>query len=91
MGVIEAKEGNKEQARSSFAIAREHAPLLHDAFYNGGCILVHFFFNIAAIVAYKLGDFQESYQLVRRALELFPDHQDSKELLHLLDDHFAGL
>jgi hypothetical protein len=40
---------------------------------------------------YRTGDLQEAYRLVRKSLELFPDHTDSKELLETLQTHFDAL
>ena len=44
-----------------------------------------------ALLAFKLGDFQEAYTLANKALEAFPDHHDSQELLKLLKQHFTML
>jgi hypothetical protein len=38
---------------------------------------------------FKKGDFQESYNMVLKSLELFPDHEDSRELLKNLKKHFS--
>lgn len=75
------------------------APHLFEPFFNG------------ALLAYKLGDFQESFDLASKvrgalapspalrqsrgvapqALEIFPEHHDSIELLKLLRNHFTLL
>jgi hypothetical protein len=41
------------------------------------------FFN-GALLAYKLGDFQESFDLATKALAICPDHHDSLELVKQL-------
>jgi hypothetical protein len=46
---------------------------------------------LLALLSYKLGDFQDSYQLVQKALTVFPDHADSKDLVKLLRQHFMML
>lgn len=45
----------------------------------------------AALLAYKLGDFQESYEQVTKALLAFPGHSDSQELHKQLRHHFTML
>lgn len=44
-----------------------------------------------ALIAFKLGDFQESYSLVMRALDAYPEHTESHELLKQLKSHFTML
>lgn len=51
----------------------------YEACYNG------------ALLAFKLGDFQESFELVTRALELYPEHSDSLDLLKQLKQQFCSL
>ena len=55
------------------------APHMFEPYFNG------------ALVAFKLGDCQESYELNDKALEAFPDHTESKDLLKQLKAHFAML
>ena len=38
---------------------------------------------------FKRGEFQESYNMALKSIELFPDHEDSKELLKNLRKHFS--
>jgi tetratricopeptide repeat protein 8 len=47
--------------------------------------------DLIALVAFKLGDCQESYDYAQKALEAFPEHTDSKELLKQLKKHFTML
>ena len=49
------------------------APYLFEPFYNG------------ALLAHGAGDYQEAFRLVDKALELYPQHHDSKELRAKLD------
>lgn len=39
----------------------------------------------------QIGNLQSSYTSVKRALETFPEHFDSKELMKQLEQHFAAL
>jgi hypothetical protein len=38
---------------------------------------------------YNLGDFQEGYRLVQKALAIYPEHEESKELLAQLKQQFT--
>eukprot|EP00741_Cyanophora_paradoxa_P011225 tig00020554_g10845.t1 len=79
LGVLELRKGNVEQARGNFATAQRLAPVMFEPFFNG------------ALLAFKLGDFQESFELVSKALEAYPDHSDSHELMKQLKHHFTHL
>jgi tetratricopeptide repeat protein 8 len=79
LGILELRKGNIEQARSNFDTAHGLAPHMFEPFFNG------------ALVAFKLGDCQESFDYAQRALEAFPEHTDSKELLKQLKKHFTML
>ena len=46
---------------------------------------------VAALLAYKLGDFQESFELVEKSLAAFPTHSDSLDLMKQLQHHFTML
>lgn len=38
---------------------------------------------------YKLGDFQESFKSATSALKVFPEHEESKDLLKVLSELFT--
>lgn len=46
-------------------------------------------FLYVALFAYRSGEFQEAYSLVCKALTVFPNHNDSKELKENLEKLFA--
>jgi len=77
--ILELRKGNIEQARSHFQTAQRLAPHMFEPFFNG------------ALVAFKLGDCQHSFDNAQKALEAFPEHTDSKELLKQLRRHFTML
>mmetsp|Transcript_31986 Transcript_31986/g.83693 ORF Transcript_31986/g.83693 Transcript_31986/m.83693 type:complete len:163 (+) Transcript_31986:1409-1897(+) len=79
LGVLELRKGNIDAARSHFRAVQATAPHLFEPFFNG------------ALLAYKLGDFQESYELASTALTLCEGHHESLELLRQLKSHFALL
>ena len=43
----------------------------------------------SALLSYKLGDLQESFNQATKALECYPDHAHSKELLQTLREKFS--
>lgn len=77
LGVLELRKGSITQARSNFATSQRLAPYIFEPFFNG------------ALLAFKLGDFQESFRLVSQSLAAYPTHADSMELVKLLKKHFA--
>ena len=48
------------------------------------------YFN-GALLAFKTGDFQESFDLVSKALSAYPEHTESLDLLKQLKSHFSLL
>lgn len=79
LGVLEVRKGNVEQARNYYTTAIRLADWLYEPLYN------------SALLAYRTGEIQESFDLVNRALVLFPGHADSKELLATLAQQFSSL
>ena len=77
LGVLELRKGNVEMARTNFQTAQALSPFMFEAFFNH------------ALLAFKLGNFQESYQLVKQALEKYPEHTDSKDLMKELKQYFT--
>lgn len=45
---------------------------------------------LLALLAFRSGDFQESYSLVSKSLQIFPNHNDSKELKENLEKLFSA-
>lgn len=79
LGVLELRKGNVEQAQAHFNTALRLGPHLFEPAFNG------------ALLAFKLGEFQESFELANKALEAYPDHIESKELIKQLKTHFSSL
>ena len=77
LGVLELRKGNIEQAKANFSMSAKQSQFLFEPAYNG------------ALVAYRTGEYQESYMAVQKSLEVFPDHADSKELFKMLQKCFA--
>lgn len=79
LGVLELRKSNVEQAQAHFQTAMRLGSHLYEPAFNAG------------LLAFKLGEFQESYELATKALEAYPDHVESKELLKQLKAHFSLL
>jgi len=79
LAVLDLRKGNVEQARTNFATAARLADFMHEPAYNG------------ALLAFKLGDFQEAFRLCTKALDAYPDHGESVELKKQLKQHFTAL
>lgn len=47
------------------------------------------FFN-QAILSYRMGEYQEAYKNVKKSLEIYPNHFDSKELMLQLENIFCN-
>ena len=72
LAVLELKRGNFDEARYFLesAIKAEH---LFEPFYN------------SALVSFKGSDFQQSLSYVKKSLAVYPDHEESKQLLSNLE------
>merc|ERR1711998_64106 len=79
LGVLELRKGNVDQAQAHFRTAMRLAPHLFEPAFNAG------------LLAFKLGEFQDSSELAHKALEAYPEHFESKELLKQLKQHFMTL
>lgn len=79
LGVLELRKENIESAKSNFITSAEMAEHTFEPFYNN------------ALVSFKMGDFQESFEQVEKALATYPDHSDSQELRKQLQQHFTLL
>ncbi|CAE1320057.1 TTC8 [Acanthosepion pharaonis] len=78
-GVIEFKKGHLAMARAFYQSSFALAPHMFEPHFN------------FASLNEKLGDLQGSYNAVRKALDAFPEHTDSKELIQQLRQHFSLL
>jgi len=73
LGVLEVKKGNTDNARYNFQIAIKEADYLFEPAYN------------LALWAYKQNDYQDALRLINKALEIYPDHYESKELKKIIN------
>ncbi|XP_059160316.1 tetratricopeptide repeat protein 8-like isoform X1 [Physella acuta] len=79
LGVLELRRNHLDAARSFFQASFVIAPHLYEPHYN------------FAALADQLGDLQSSFVSAKRAVESFPSHVDSQELLKQLKQHFSLL
>ena len=77
LGILELRKNNLEASKGFFKTASTLAPHLFEPFFNG------------ALVALKMGDCQESWDLVQKARQAYPGHQESQELLKQLKKQFT--
>lgn len=73
LAILQLREGNADVATSYFEIAGKQAPHMFEPFYNN------------AVLAMRQGNCQKAINYVHRALEVFPDHVDSLNLLEKLN------
>jgi tetratricopeptide repeat protein 8 len=79
LGVLELRKGNVDQAQAHFRTAMDLGSHLFEPAFNAG------------LLAFKLGEFQDSAELAQKALEAYPEHFESKELLKQLKAHYQTL
>ncbi|XP_014677351.1 PREDICTED: tetratricopeptide repeat protein 8-like [Priapulus caudatus] len=79
LGVLEMNWSHIDQAKSCFLSAMQNGPHLFEPHYN------------FATLSEKIGDLQSSYKGVKKSLDIFPEHIDSKKLLEKLQEHFSML
>eukprot|EP00818_Percolomonas_sp_WS_P002291 CAMPEP_0117443152 /NCGR_PEP_ID=MMETSP0759-20121206/4543_1 /TAXON_ID=63605 /ORGANISM="Percolomonas cosmopolitus, Strain WS" /LENGTH=512 /DNA_ID=CAMNT_0005235109 /DNA_START=61 /DNA_END=1599 /DNA_ORIENTATION=+ len=79
LGVLELRQGKANEAKNHFATACELAPHIYEPFYN------------QALLAFHLGDFKSSYDHVVTSLDIYPEHNESQELLQKLKLKFMSL
>ena len=70
LGVLEIKKGNLDQAKSNFLLSCKNTDFSFEPYYN------------YAAMRYKQGDLEESLKFSKKALEIFPEHFESKELMN---------
>ena len=74
LGVLELKKNNVLDGKYNFNISMKESQFLYEPAFN------------AALWAYKTGEYQESYALVNKSLQIYPDHHESQELKRTLDE-----
>lgn len=72
LGVLEFQKGNADAALAAYRAAQDNSPGMHEAKYNG------------ALAAFKAGELESAHKQVHEALDSFPEHSQSQELLPLI-------
>jgi tetratricopeptide repeat protein 8 len=76
LGVLEVRKGNHAAGAAHFSTAQRLADWLYESWYNG------------ALAAMRAGDLQSAFKQCQKALEAFPEHADSQELMQSLKEQF---
>ena len=76
LGVLEVRQGNDSAALGHFQAAQRLAPHAYEAWYNG------------ALVSMRAGNLQDCYSQAQSALDAFPEHSDTQDLLKQLQAQF---
>lgn len=76
IAVLEMRRQKFDVAKSCLSTSCDVSPHVFEPFYN------------SALMCYRMGDFQDAYNLATKALQIYPNHVDSKELLNLLQKTF---
>lgn len=99
IAVLEMRRQKVDLAKSCMQTAIDVGPHLFEPLYNSGkrCSISLLFSltlsvcGLLALFAFRSGEFQEAYTLVTKALAVYPNHNDSKELKENLEKLFAVL
>ncbi len=70
LGVLETKKNSFDQAKSNFLISCKNTDFSFEPYYN------------YANLRYKQGELEESVKFGKKALEIYPQHFESKELVN---------
>lgn len=79
IAVLEMRRQKVELARACLGSSMDMCPHLFEPLYN------------TALMHYRMGDFQEAFTCCQKALKIYPKHNDSKELLGLLQNMFTQI
>ena len=79
LAVLEVRQGNDKIALTHFRSAQKLAPQAYEPWYNG------------ALVSLRTGNLEDCYMQAQCAIEAFPDHSDTQDLLKQLQTQFNAL
>ena len=77
--MLELRKGNIEAARAHFQSAQSLAEHMHEPHFN------------AALLAYKLGDFESSFAHANKSKAAYRAHSDTEDLLKQLEGQFGTI
>ena len=72
MGIFEVKKGKLESALYHFRLSMKENQYLFEPHFN------------YAVNAYRTGKYEEAFEVVQKALDIYPDHPDSRKLCSTL-------
>lgn len=79
IAVLEMRRQKFDLSRACLNASVESSPQLFEPMFN------------SALMAYRLGDFQDAYNYIKKSLVMNPGHGDSKELLVILQKIFSTM
>ena len=79
LAVLVSRQGRNEQARAYYLASIAINPDLYEAHYN------------LSLLSQQLGDLNTGYREIRKALDIFPQHVDSKNILDNIKQYFTML
>ena len=79
LGVLDLRKNDVESAQAMFATAHSLAPWNFEPCFN------------TALLCFKRGNLEGAYVAVKKSLELFPEHSDSKELKAQIANALFGM
>ena len=72
MGIFDVKKGKIDSALYHFKLAMKENQYLFEPHFN------------YAVNSYKIGHYEDAFEVIKKALDIYPDHPDSKKLFNLL-------
>lgn len=72
MGIFDLKRGKADSALYNFKLSMKENQYLFEPHFN------------FAVNAYKIGKYEEAFEVVKKALDIYPDHTDTKRLFSIL-------
>ena len=72
IGIMDLRKGRVDSAMYHFKLAMKENQYLFEPHFN------------FAVNAYKIGRYEEAFEVIKKALEIYPDHPDSLKLSQLL-------
>jgi len=79
LGVLDLRKNDVDSAHAMFATAHTLAPWNFEPCFN------------AALLSFKRGNLEGAYGSVKKSLDLFPEHSDSKELKAQISNALFGM
>jgi tetratricopeptide repeat protein 8 len=95
IAVLEMRRQKFDVAKSCLSASCDMSPYLFEPLFNSGkfCFvdrLRNLRSIFSALMSYRMGDFQDAFTFAAKALKVYPNHLDSRELQSLLQKTFLN-